>query len=73
MAQHTRPEILRSFRSAISAVRPTCHLCSWTWDLKEATFRLLRPSAACLEHRGLFGDVDQPAPGSLLYSFTLAS
>jgi hypothetical protein len=56
MPQHTRPEILRSIRATISAVRPTCHLCSWTWDLKEAKSRLLRPSQACLEHRDLFGD-----------------
>jgi hypothetical protein len=72
MPQHTRPEILRSIRATISAVRPTCHLCSWTWDLKEATFRLLRPSWSCLEHRDLFGE-DASPPGGLLMPFTGAA
>ena len=63
MAQHTRPEILRSVHATISAVRPTCHLCSWTW--RAGAFIILRPSGACLMHRDLFSDGRPPVPGAV--------
>jgi hypothetical protein len=70
MAQHTRPEVLRTVSGNVTADRPNCHLCSWTY--RDGSFTILRPSEACQMHRRLFGEHTPPAPG-LLIQFPRAS
>jgi hypothetical protein len=51
MARYPTPFYGKQPRIAVLEERPTCHRCSWVWQLKDGRFLLKFISQACWAHR----------------------